>query len=173
MIRAFLRGFSISLCALIVGCDSSSSTSTPESISIDVIYQPFEYGFMVQRVDEECVYAFSNLADSIIVPRELDNVYHYCLEFAGLPQNEAVVEHPAGDLLLPDGAFGRVWSHYNIVRQNLGFATAHSESFAGSIPSSTPILNGAPISVPVAPLPDGKVLWCGMRAATAGTCSIR
>ncbi|MBZ0277536.1 MAG: hypothetical protein K8I60_15425 [Anaerolineae bacterium] len=146
----------------------TSPTSPP--ISLQMVFQPFERGFMVRDAASGCVYAYSEVNQNIILVTS-DN-YHYCAEFGGLTDNPGSDTPPEG-LLNPTGAFGRVWNAYPVVRDGLGYATSAEQSYTGQLPVQGVFMGGAPYDSPVAPLPDGRVLYCGFRAATSGTCNLR
>lgn len=146
-------------------------TAVPSTLTDDeTIYQSFERGFMVRNAGANCVYAYSEQTRNIILGP--NGSYHYCIEFDALPETPAGSPPPEG-LIEPAGPFGRVWGFYPSVREALGWATAPEQTYTGQMPPLESSLGGGPFSMPQAPLPDGRVLYCGMRAATAGTCSIR
>ncbi|MCC7208664.1 MAG: hypothetical protein IT323_15255 [Anaerolineae bacterium] len=133
-------------------------------VGVEAVYLPFEHGFMVRVSGADCLYAY---AGGIILPREVVtayNTYRYCLPFADLP------EAPPGAPVEP---FGRVWSRYAEVRDTLGMATGEAVRYRASMPPSDPVIMGGVFFAGVLTLPDGSALYCGMRAATAGTCQIR
>ncbi len=155
-----------------------TSTVTPSRIA--AAYQDFEHGFMVADEAAGCAYVFAYSAGdsdgNIVTPNEIlatndiSTIYNYCLEFGGLP--EAVVSDiPSLAALTPTGIFGRLWTAYSDVREALGYATAPEQRYTSSLP---PVNNsgGGPFSTPLIQLPDGRLLSCGFRSATAGTCSV-
>lgn len=143
---------------------------TSPLVSLQMVFQSFERGFMVRDAASGCVYAYSEANQNIILVTS-DN-YAYCAVSDTLPDNPGS-DTPPGGLLNPTGAFGRVWNAYPVVRDGLGYATSAEQSYTGQIPVQGVFMGGAPYDSPVAPLPDGRVLYCGFRAATAGTCRIR
>jgi hypothetical protein len=151
-------------------------TLTP--LPVIVQYQPFEHGFLLQRGGEQCVYAYTTLATassltgSIVIPAALAEQFasalQYCIPVANLNENPPVEAAPDG-LLTPQGIFLQVWAAYEEIRLALGYATAAAVFHAAPMPARDP--NAA--DAPVAPLPDGRALYCGTQVAQAGLCSVR
>jgi len=160
-------------------------TPMPTQTLLGAIYQPFEHGFMVWREDQNCVYTYIETATpgdsdgNILIPREIRAVndissdYHYCVEVSTLPENILTEPAPPG-LLYPAGVLGRVWGYYADVREALGYAMAQEQHYISSVPPqpTESTLGGGPFSIPQMRLPDGRVLWCGFRAATSGMCTL-
>ncbi|HEX2905661.1 MAG TPA: hypothetical protein VHO69_02285 [Phototrophicaceae bacterium] len=155
-------------------------TPLPETTTATVgkpSYQPFEHGFMLLSGSGDCVYVFGPTANhpegNIIIAPNAPNTYTYCT-----PVGAAVAPlslTPPPDLYLPTGAIGIVWNRYDL-KKSLGYATHPEQAYtAPPYTGPTPITttNGGPWSLPMATLPDGRTLWCGVRAATAGTCSLK
>ena len=151
------------LAVMLLGCEAASPatgempTSTPAPRADEFVYLAHETGFMLRAVDEACAYAFSDATENIVMASGFDNAYLYCL-----PADSA-----------SDAAFAEVWNRYEVVQQALGQPIAEPEHFTGTIPPGVSAMNSVRYSLPFAPLPDGRALWCGIRAATAGTCDIR
>jgi hypothetical protein len=148
---------------------------TPTAQPVNAIYQRFEHGFMLWRADQNCVYSYHDDAESrgnIIIPSELDNPYAYCLTVATLPHEIVPGSAPVG-LQAPHGVLAQVWSYYAEVRETLGFAIAPESPYLAGIPffacSDYFTCTYAP---PLLTLPDGRVLSCGMRAASSGECYV-
>lgn len=161
--------------SIVISISPLFPTAVPPTLTGgETIYQSFERGFMVRNAGANCVYAYSDEDQNIILVPILgpSSIYHYCIEFDTLPETSAGSPPPDG-LIEPTGAFGHVWGFYPNVREVLGWATASEQMYTGQMPPLESSLGGGPFSMPQAPLPDGRVLYCGMRAATAGTCSIR
>ena len=146
------------------------------------IYQPFEYGFMVWRSDENCVYTIQNSIDGgprfAVIPKTIPAgsnpmiySYGYCLAVAPLIDKPLEVTPPAG-LIEPTGVLGKVWRYYDELRTSLGYATQPEEDYAATIPTNAgaAVMDGLPFTMAQMTLPDGTILACGSRAATAGTC---
>lgn len=142
----------------------------PVPVSTESVFQSFERGFMVRNSGTNCAYVYSNVNQNIILGP--GGSYHYCIEYDALPDIPGTDVPPDG-LIVPVGAFGRIWYSYENVREALGWATAPDQSYTGQLPPPESSSGGGPFSMPQAPLPDGRVLYCGTRGATAGTCSIR
>lgn len=133
-------------------------------------FQRFERGFMLRDMDANCVYVYSEQNQNIVLGP--NGSYDYCIEFDSLPDNPGATTAPSG-LSGPAGPFGRVWSFYPAVRESLGYATTPEQRYTGQLPPIGPSFGGGPFDTPQAVLPDGRSLYCGMRGATAGRCSIR
>lgn len=133
---------------------------------------------MVWRGDENCVYALTTeeaTADGTfraIVPAALSS-YSYCLAIDPLPDESEGAAPPAG-LLLPTGGLGKVWSFYPDVRAKLGYALQPKNNYLSTIPvvNDLPVQNGLVWAIPQMTLPDGHILACGARAASAGMCFV-
>ncbi len=159
---------------------TTSQGSTPTPLPVIARYQPFERGFMVQRAGEGCVLVFSTQptengpTGSIVIPRARRALpfgeYNYCTPFDKLPENSIGGAPPAG-LLMPGGVFGQIWGYYEEVRGTLGYATEKDRLYMAPLPLQMPGISGAPWATAIVTLPDGRVLSCGYRAATAGWCS--
>jgi hypothetical protein len=152
-------------------------TNTPDLLtpvaSLEAHYQEFEHGFMLQIVGENCAYAFSIQAKSIIIPAVIASqeggIYHYCL-----PLNTVSIVQPVPDgLLLPSDSFLPVWGGYAEVQGGLGFATAPEIIYAAQPAHDDPVVMGGIFYIGIITLPDGRELRCGHRGATAGTCTIQ
>lgn len=156
-----------------------TATATPSRVT--ALYQNFERGFMVADEGAGCAYIFAYSANdsvgNIVIPyevRELDfytSAYHYCIEFDTLPDVIFNQSPPAG-IQYPGGIFDRLWAAYSDVRAALGYATAPEQRYISALPAVDNSYGGGPFSTPMIQLPDGKLLWCGFRAATSGTCSV-
>lgn len=138
--------------------------TTSHTVGVETVYIPFENGFMLHIADQPCLYAY---AGEIILPREIlaeYNSYRYCLPFAELP----------GVLgsTLPD-PFVRVWSRYAEVSMALGDPSGSPVHYRAHVPQSDPVVMGGVFYSGVITLPDGARLYCGTRAATAGSCQLR
>jgi uncharacterized protein YgiM (DUF1202 family) len=151
--------------------------------SYQVRYQQFEHGFMLEVVAGQssfqnpsipCVFAYNTEQTDIIIPLYFINLYHnsyhYCLEYAGLDVN---LETPPDGFSQPEGPFGLLWGNYSEIRDSLGYATAAAFTYNGVIPPADPYTGEISFVLPVITLPDNTSLYCGSRAATAGTCYIR
>jgi hypothetical protein len=153
-----------------------AASATP--IPMIARYQAFEHGFLLQRGGEACVYAYTTFAtsasldDGIVIPAALAEQagaqFRYCIALETLNEGPPVDPTPPG-LLLPDGVFLQVWAAYPELRQALGYATAEAFYHAAFMPPTAPETGYAP----VAPLPDGRALYCGTQPLTAGTCTVR
>jgi hypothetical protein len=150
-----------------------SPTPVPTPKAVNAIYQSFEHGFMLWRADQDCVYAYSETArpgKGIIIPRELDSDYAYCLQAATLPDKALSEPTPAG-LQAPVGVLGKVWRYYGEVRSALGYAVAPQQAYVANIPYHDCSNQFAcTFFPPLLTLPDGRTLSCGQRAASAGKC---
>ncbi len=155
----------------------------------DAIYQPFQRGFMLWRADYDCVYAIeTNLPSSkrnaiipLAVPLEGDSgmirSYGYCLSVAPLipptvaPLPLMTLAPPTG-LLEPTGALAKVYHAYDAIQSGLGYATAPEQRYTATVPTNegAAVMDGSPFTIAQITLPDGTILACGSRAATAGTC---
>jgi hypothetical protein len=146
-------------------------TATPVTL-ITAIYQPFEYGFMLQILGQGCAYAFSTQANAIIIPRIISQkeggVYQYCLPIPDAPITGSA---PQG-LLLPEGSLGHGWAGYAEIQAGLGYATAPQIIYTGVSPRDDPVTEGLIYYIGIMTLPDGRGLRCGNRGATAGTCQL-
>jgi hypothetical protein len=149
----------------------------------EAIYQPFERGFMAWRSDKNCVYAIEYSPDDpnsrgrAVIPAELPgwphgNVYSYgyCLTVEPLTARHSQVTPPPG-LMQPAGVLGKVWNYYGEIRTRLGCATQPERRYVAVIPANdeTPS-DGMLWNIPQMTLPNGHILRCGSRAASAGTC---
>lgn len=173
-----VRGLCFLFTLLSFGCAAESLPALPTSditthtgpaaatpLTIAGVYLPFQNGFMVYIEGETCLYAY---ADGIILPRdaavgEFSN-YRYCLPFADLPEASEDA---------PDDPFGRVWFLYADVAHALGVPTGSVVRYATTFPPADPVVMGGVFYSGIITLPDGTMLYCGMRAATAGTCQLR
>jgi hypothetical protein len=134
---------------------------------------------MLWRADRDCVYAYrysDNPAERIVIPREMQarpsGSYSYCLSVTELPR--VVVPEPIViGLHVPTGELARVWSRYREVRDVLGYAVDLARGYEAELPIHVCADQfTCTYSVPQITLPDGRILSCGMRAASAGTCNI-
>ncbi len=130
---------------------------------------------MVWRSDANCVYALAvrdylEGAFHAVIPSVLPP-YSYCLAVDPLTAESETGVPPAGHLL-PTGVLGRVWSFYPEVRTELGYALQPESSYLSTIPvvSDLPVQDGMAFAIPQMSLPDGHILACGARGATAGMC---
>lgn len=158
---------------LLTGCGSgnppviptqTAPSADPEPPVFEAVYLPFERGFMVYAEGRGCLYAY---AERIILPRddaEEFSSYRYCLPFDHLP------EGPEGG---PPGPFGRVWAFYAEVADALGAADGGIVRYESARPPGEPPAAGGVFYNGELTLPDGAMLYCGMRAATAGSCVLR
>lgn len=161
---------------LLAGCDKLewqtliSSLPTPTAsatsiTSVKAVYLAFERGFMVYIDGADCAYAY---ADGILIPVEIARqefgMYHYCLPYSALP---------AAPQAAPDDPFGRLWTKYEELRQGLGNAVGSAVHYQAVIPPREPVIMGGVFYLSVVTLPDGRALYCGHRAATAGSCQLR
>jgi hypothetical protein len=157
---------------------------TATSTRVGAVYQSFEHGFIARGQESNCAYIFiytpADPDGGILIPQDvrqslndLSSQYHYCVEFDLLPDNPVDDPVPSG-LLMPTGAFGRLWGNYTDVRQYLGYATAPelSYTFSASRGSHAVYMDGSPWYQSMISLPDGKELSCGFRSATAGMCRL-
>ncbi len=158
------------------------SAATP--YTTQAIYQPFQHGFMLWREDENCVYAIQNGTDGgspfavipAAIPAEPDSMIHsygYCLSVAPLTDTHVEATPPSG-LIMPSGVLGKVWSYYPEIQTALGYATQPEQDYTATIPTNegAAVMDGTPFTINQITLPDGSILACGSRAATAGTCSL-
>ncbi|HEX2905660.1 MAG TPA: hypothetical protein VHO69_02280 [Phototrophicaceae bacterium] len=140
------------------------------------VYQPFEHGFMLLRAEGDCVYVFGPTANdpdgNIFIAPDAQKPFAYCTAVgtavAPLPLT------PAPGLYLPTGAIGNVWNRYDL-QKSLGYATQPEQAYTEPVylgPTPVPSGNGIPWMMPLAILPDGRGLWCGVRAATNGSCEV-
>lgn len=148
--------------------------------TVEALYQPFEHGFMIWRSDENCAYALvstedrgANSADAII-PAEMPSTdppgYGYCLSVAPLTGRDVISTPPTG-LMLPAGVLRVVWAYYEEIRMQLGYATQPETRYTATIPAVNDSHGiGGPYTIPQMTLPNGHILACGSRGATAGTC---
>lgn len=143
----------------------TTPTMVPTLQIVEAVYLPFEYGFMVYIQGRNCLYAY---ADGIIIPPDVARLpngsYGYCLSFDELP------EAPADAPIEP---FGRVWSFYEAVPEALGAQAGDVVRYTATIPADEPVVMGGVFYGGVITLPDGLQLYCGTRAATAGSCNLR
>jgi len=156
-------------------------TPRPTPTLFGAVYQDFERGFMVGAEDGRCAYIFAYSEDypdgGIVIPADIRTIndissgYHYCIEFDGLPNMPTLEPAPLG-LQNPVGSFGRAWAYYADVRAALGYASAPEQHYISALPPAEVILGGGPFSIPQLRLPDGRLLSCGFRAATAGMCRV-
>jgi hypothetical protein len=154
-------------------------TITPTPVLVEAVYQPFENGFMIAINNSGCafiyVYSPDKTTEGILIPRDIlatpdiGSSYHYCQEFEALPDNP-ITKAPPSELINPSGAFGRIWGYFSDVRERLGYATEPAQRYTSRIPSAPSTYGGGPFFIPQLSLPDGRVLWCGFRAATSGSC---
>lgn len=152
-------------------------SATPSRMA--AIYQDFEHGFMVADETADCAYVFAYPADgsdgNIVIPqavRVISSSFHYCLEFGDLPDILPGEPTPTG-MQNPTGRFGRLWTYYSEVRGALGYATAPEQRYVSSLPAADPfVYSGAPFFTSLIQLPDGRLLSCGVRGSSAGTCSV-
>ncbi|MBX3084620.1 MAG: hypothetical protein KF716_23485 [Anaerolineae bacterium] len=162
--------------AVLKTATSAIQTTLP---TVTAVFQQFEHGWMLRRTDQNCVYVYSyavRAEGNIVIPSEISfkpfGNYHYCLEVASLPtvqHSDASVE----GLQLPTGAFGKLWDAYPEVRDALGYATAPEQPYVATIPPNICYDQfTCTYSPPLLTLPDGRVFSCGMRAASAGTCTV-
>jgi hypothetical protein len=145
---------------------------------IEAIFQRFEHGMMVWRSDKNCVYALADSPGRVIIPLEIpwagkNQGYGYCL-MVDLPTERSIEASPSEDRFLPQGAIGRVWNYYSEVQTKLGYATAPEQPYTATIPTNEgqASMDGSPFYWRQMTLPDGTVLQCGSRGATAGTCDL-
>jgi hypothetical protein len=148
----------------------------------DANYQPFEHGFMLWRSDLNCVYPIVAGDRTVpFIPNEIYKLsppntlsYVYCLTVAPLSDRSANVSPPSG-LIEPTGVLGKVWRYYSDLRTTLGYATAAAQSYHAVIPKTSheAVIDGLPFDIPQLSLPNGKMLVCGSRAASVGTCDLR
>ena len=155
-------------------------TPLPTPLVTQAIYQEFEHGFMLTRVDSNCAYAYSYTTKpegNIVITQEISakpfGYYTYCLDFSTLPDVLIVEATPTG-LQAPIGKLGKVWRYYQEVRSALGYATAPEQLYLADIPfhACTDEFSCSYMP-PILALPDGRVLSCGMRAASGGKCVVR
>jgi hypothetical protein len=157
-----------------------TATATPSRVA--AVYQAFEHGFMVADEAGGCAYVFAYPPGSsdgnIVIPLEIRAIndvgsnYHYCLEFGGLPDIVFSQSPPTG-MQNPAGNFGRVWGAYADVRASLGYATAPEQRYTSSLPAADPVVyGGGPFFTSRIQLPDGRLLSCGVRGSTSGTCVV-
>lgn len=155
-------------------------TATPSRVI--AIYQAFEHGFMVAAEADTCAYVFAyplaSTQGNIVIPREIstsnhfNSSYYYCLDFTSLP-DPAIIETPPTGLQNPAVKFNRLWSFYREVRDALGYATAPEQQYISALPAADPYaFGGGPFFTQLIQLPDGRLLSCGVRGSTAGTCSV-
>jgi hypothetical protein len=147
----------------------------PPAKNTEALYQSFEHGFMVWRSNANCVYALVPNEDPpntlwAVIPSGFSS-YSYCLAVDPLPTERVITTPPSG-LLLPTGVLGQVWSFYPDVQEALGYALQTQSSYLSTIPVMTalPVYDGLAWSFRQIALPDGRILSCGARAATAGMC---
>ncbi len=148
--------------------------------STSAIYQRFEHGFMVWRSDVNCAYAIMDSGIRPVIPRELPDSpngtsrsYRYCLMVAPLADRPLTLTPPSG-LLVPVGPLGKVWGYYEEVRNALGYATQPEQDYDGriAVPVDEPVVMGGVFYMAQLQLPNGQILACGSRAASAGTCVV-
>jgi hypothetical protein len=121
--------------------------------TVDVIYQPFEDGFMIQRGDTGTVYSFYKSPDIIGGPGILFSAANYA-EWENIPKKKS--EIPAG-LAQPEGALGKVWdnSHHALV-DGLGWATGPEVHYQTPIQDSYAAMLFHPVMYLT--LPDGQLI---------------
>lgn len=140
----------------------SSTASSHETLTINAVYKPFEKGFMVYVEGQLCLYAY---ADDIVIPRTINaqefGAYKYCLPFADAPETA------------PADPFDHILLLYNEIADILGAPTGEAIRYETSFPPSDRVVMGGVFYEGKLTLPDGKKLYCGARAATAGTCQLR
>jgi hypothetical protein len=133
--------------------------------AVEAVYLAFENGFMVYIEGESCLYAY---ADGAVIPGGLVGVqsgyYVYCLSFDELP---------AATANAPEEPFGRIWSYYEEVPDALGQQIGEAIRYTTTIPPDEPVIMGGVFYSGMITLPDGLMLYCGTRAATARTCELR
>ncbi|MBK8026399.1 MAG: hypothetical protein IPK19_34685 [Chloroflexi bacterium] len=136
-------------------------------------YQAFEKGFMIQRIGEPCVFAYSTAENGRIVlsPFVTDGQlpsYAYCIPFEGLV--DVAIPEPADDLLETNTPFRLVWGAYAPVRDALGLPVSASIGSQSALPPTPQVTDGLVSYTPIAYLPDGRLFECGTRGATSGNC---
>ncbi len=159
--------FNTILVIVITGCIvffASNTIRAPDESALSATFQPYENGFLLWRSDLNCIYIFATSAQSedgniIILPDAVNN-YTYCN-----PVDSA-----------DDNAFSRLVADYNLA-DTLGATHGDSVTYTfdpatRTLPDSTTGFSGSPYDQLQLPLPDGRLLWCGVRAATAGTCHL-
>jgi len=153
-------------------------TTTPiPDRQLDMVYQPFERGFMLWDMVDNCVYAFVEDEPNrgIIIPTSLEkeytpgNRYTYCLPKPDRHIPEQTMEVPEG-LQIPTDRIGIIWCAYPDVQTELGFATDSAQEFVARIPHEG--MDNSAVCCNVAALPDGRVLYCGRYAHSSGSCSV-
>jgi hypothetical protein len=102
-------------------------------------YQDFEHGFMVWREDTGGVLVF--LTTSNVVYRFPESVYAY------LPDNPVMEEPPSG-LVKPIRGFGRVWGHFEYVRNQIGWGLETEFGYTATISQGVGTPTGERISLP-------------------------
>lgn len=152
-------------------------TPYPTPDFIIVVYQPFEHGFMLQRAGEACV--FSYVTDEpggiILSPRAepgLSQSYAYCTPFDALPIL-SIDKPEVAALMEADTPFTLIWTNFAVIREALGLPTESKRLYEPKLPPQSQIVLDGIFYMPISYLPDGRLLECGWRAATAGTCDIR
>jgi hypothetical protein len=153
-------------------------TLVPTPMPLAALYQPFEHGFMLHRAGENCVFAFSTLetpgfpnGNIVLDPGmqgQMGGQYAYCIRIENLPPLISATPEIFGT----DETIGRVWHAYPEVQAALGQPLGAAYLYMGTIPAPPPAVGGAPYYTPIATLPDGRMLSCGTRGATSGTCII-
>lgn len=128
------------------------------------VFQPFEHGFLLQRVGEACVYAYVTDAQtegiilSPVVDDDPSGRYAYCIPFEGL--NDRTLNEPANTLLQENTPFRFVWGTYRQVRAGLGDPTGEQVNFESPfVPTPQPPENGV-ATTPIVYLPDGRLFTC-------------
>lgn len=131
---------------------------------------------MVWRSDKNCAYALATdegQETDVIIPEGL-GPYKYCLDVVSSIESsdENVASAPPPGLIAPTKALGEVWRYYREVQGQLGYATQPETCYHATIPppKDTLPVNGLLNTMPEISLPDGRMLFCGARGATAGTC---
>lgn len=138
---------------------------TPTVQAVPAVYLPFEYGFMAYFEGQSCLYTY---AGGPVMPRSPVGVqpssYVYCLPFDELPDAPADA---------PEAPFGRIWSYYDEVSDALGAPIGDAVRYTTTTPPNDPVVVGGVFYSGMITLPDGLMLYCGTRAATARTCELR
>jgi hypothetical protein len=144
---------------------SQTPTIKPALNVVEAVYLPFENGFMVYVEGASCLYAYAGgpIIPSNVIGTQMPS-YMYCLPFDELPQ-------AGGEA--PEEPFGRIWSYYEEVPDALGEQVGEAVRYTATIPRSDPVVMGGVFYSGILTLPDGSKLYCGTRAATAGTCEVR
>lgn len=133
---------------------------------IELTYQAFADGFVVWRADRKCAYVYVLEGEyspgNIFIPQNIPvegipAQHYYCLE---VPDTA-------------DDAIAALLNQYPDAADVLGQSTGESQRYTRPSPTPpTATFGGGPFHLAEIFLPDGQVLWCGYRAATAHSCSI-